>query len=94
MRDNKVYIQTFTRVLRFYCDLWRTTVLRGEHSLQCTNTNLQTYGKKIVGILVYAPYKKSAIHKFSTVRAMPIIADAMKQDQVWNENLLNISYKS
>ena len=35
MRDNKVYIQTFTRVLsRFYCDLWRTTVLRGEHSLQ------------------------------------------------------------
>ena len=50
--------------------------------------------KKNVGILVYAPYKKSAIHKLSTVRAMPIIADAMKQDQVWNENLLNISYKS
>ena len=41
-----------------------------------------------MGILVYAPYKKSAVHKFSTVRAMPIIADAMKQDQVWNENLL------
>ncbi len=47
-----------------------------------------------MGILVYAPYKKSAVHKFSTVRAMPIIADAMKQDRVWNENLLNISYKS
>ena len=47
-----------------------------------------------MGILVYAPYKKSSVHKFSTVRAMPIIADAMKQDQVWNENLLNISYKS
>ncbi len=51
--------------------------------------------------LVYAPYKKSAIHKLSTVRAMPIIAgampiisDAMKQDQHWNENVLTISYKS
>ena len=43
-----------------------------------------------MGILVYAPYKTSAVHKFSTVRAMPIIADAMKQDQVRNENLLNI----
>ena len=43
-----------------------------------------------MGILVYAPYKKSAIHKLSTVRAMPIIADAMKQDQVWNKNLQNI----
>ena len=47
-----------------------------------------------MGILVYGPYKKSAIHKLSTVRAVPIIADAMKQDQVWNENLQNISYKS
>ncbi len=47
-----------------------------------------------MGILVYALYKKSAIHKLSTVHAMLIIADAMKQDQVWNENLLNISYKS
>ncbi len=43
-----------------------------------------------MGILVYVPYKKSTIHKLSTVRAMLIIADAMKQDQVWNENLLNI----
>ncbi len=66
--------------------------------IQCNiiiqQTSLQTYGKKIVGILVYVLYKKSAVHKFSTVRGMPIIADAMKQHQVWNENLLNISYQS
>ncbi len=41
----------------------------------------------MVGILVYAPYKKSAIHKLSTVHAMLIIADAMKQDQVLKRKL-------
>ena len=47
--------------------------------LKCTKTSLHTYEIKFVGILVYAPYKKSAIHKPST--APPIIANVMKQDQ-------------